>query len=340
VLHYTATNAPLWGGDLLDRCRLQPRDYYNAHQPETFPSMGIQRRATRPLELVLAAPGRRRSPRSGPEADAEQVHGAALSRAPRGLVDLGLWLEKWMAWIEQGPTATLHAPHGHGLGLDVHPDVGALSASANIRSRLGAGMVLTWSQVLYVHIASHPEANQASIPLESIGIRNRRRCGPDSGAMSGQRRRDSSVRRWSAESEPAASHLSRLAAESAEVRGEQTISPQRRSVFVGAALPSPTGGLQMRIGTTARPQPGLVAVACGVQHAARQQTCHRDRRGWAQPQAPSQRLCEPKQAGGIGFSGSIAHGHQADHPVRRPETHSETESRARTLTKSPGDPAR
>ncbi|APD48546.1 aminopeptidase P N-terminal domain-containing protein [Synechococcus sp. CS-602] len=173
VLHYTSNNAPLVGGDLLlidAGCSLS--DYYNGDITRTFPINGRFSAEQRALyELVLAAQEKAIAT-VRPEADAEQVHGAALRVLVEGLVDLGLLVGEVDGLIEQGAYRHLYMHRtGHWLGLDVH-DVGAYRLGEHPQP-LEPGMVLTVEPGLYVSDRLPIPEGQPSIDprWKGIGIR-------------------------------------------------------------------------------------------------------------------------------------------------------------------------
>jgi len=173
VLHYTSNNAPLVDGDLLlidAGCSLS--DYYNGDITRTFPINGRFSAEQRTLyELVLAAQEKAIAT-VRPEADAEQVHGAALRVLVEGLVDLGLLVGDVDGLIEQGAYRHLYMHRtGHWLGLDVH-DVGAYRLGEHPQP-LEPGMVLTVEPGLYVSDRLPIPEGQPSIDTrwKGIGIR-------------------------------------------------------------------------------------------------------------------------------------------------------------------------
>ena len=173
VLHYTSNNAPLRDGDLLlidAGCSLS--DYYNGDITRTFPVGGRFSGEQRALyDLVLAAQ-QAAIACVQPEADAEQVHAAAVRVLVEGLVELGLLQGEVDGLIEQGAYRHLYMHRtGHWLGLDVHA-VGAYRLGEH-PVPLEPGMVLTVEPGLYVSDRLPVPDGQPAIDArwKGIGIR-------------------------------------------------------------------------------------------------------------------------------------------------------------------------
>jgi len=156
---------------------------------------------------------------------------AWLVRGAGGPGPAGWQIVGWPDW-SKGPTANLYMHRTGHLAGPRCPTMSALSPGEPSRSRGAGPMVLTVeAKVLYVSDRlPHPEGHQHRSPLERHRIRIEDRCGRDSGpAMRcSAPPRSSRWRRWALNQEPAPSHLSRLAAEVAEVR-EQPIGPGKRA---------------------------------------------------------------------------------------------------------------
>jgi Xaa-Pro aminopeptidase len=173
VLHYTANNAPLKGGDLLlidAGCSLS--DYYNGDITRTFPINGRFSGEQRALyELVLAAQEAAVAA-VAPGSTAEAVHDTALRVLVEGLVELDLLRGERDGIIERGAYRHLYMHRtGHWLGLDVH-DVGAYRLGEH-RVALEPGMVLTVEPGLYVSDRLPLPEGQPAIDerWKGIGIR-------------------------------------------------------------------------------------------------------------------------------------------------------------------------
>jgi len=173
VLHYTANNAVLKGGDLLlidAGCSLS--DYYNGDITRTFPVDGRFTGEQRALyELVLAAQEAAVAS-VAPGFTAEGVHETALRVLVAGLVELGLLVGELDGLIEQGAYRHLYMHRtGHWLGLDVH-DVGAYRLGEH-HVTLEPGMVLTVEPGLYVSNRLPVPEGQPAIAerWKGIGIR-------------------------------------------------------------------------------------------------------------------------------------------------------------------------
>jgi Xaa-Pro aminopeptidase len=173
VLHYTANNAPLKGGDLLlidAGCSLS--DYYNGDITRTFPINGRFSGEQRALyELVLAAQEAAVAA-VAPGSTAEAVHDTALRVLVEGLLELDLLRGERDGIIERGAYRHLYMHRtGHWLGLDVH-DVGAYRLGEH-RVALEPGMVLTVEPGLYVSDRLPLPEGQPAIDerWKGIGIR-------------------------------------------------------------------------------------------------------------------------------------------------------------------------
>jgi len=173
VLHYTANNAVLNGGELLlidAGCSLS--DYYNGDITRTFPVDGRFTGEQRALyELVLAAQEAAVAA-VAPGFTAEGVHETALRVLVDGLVELGLLVGERDGLIEQGAYRHLYMHRtGHWLGLDVH-DVGAYRLGEH-HVTLEPGMVLTVEPGLYVSDRLPVPEGQPAVAerWKGIGIR-------------------------------------------------------------------------------------------------------------------------------------------------------------------------
>ena len=173
MLHYTSNTAPLRDGDLLlidAGCSLS--DYYNGDITRTFPVGGRFSGEQRALYDMVLAAKQAAIACVQPEADAEQVHAAAVRVLVEGLVELGLLQGEVDGLIEKGAYSHLYMHRtGHWLGLDVH-DVGAYRLGEH-PVPLEPGMVLTVEPGLYVSDRLPVPDGQPAIDArwKGIGIR-------------------------------------------------------------------------------------------------------------------------------------------------------------------------
>ena len=167
VLHYTANDRRMVGGELLLVDAGASYGWYAGDITRTFPVNGRFTPEQRALYDVVLAAHDAGIEAARPGAPADGVHRAAVRALVAGLVDLGVLQGEPEELVQEEERWRAFYPHktSHWLGLDVH-DVGEYVRDGAPRP-LEAGMVLTVEPGLYFP----PGAPDVPPALQGTGIR-------------------------------------------------------------------------------------------------------------------------------------------------------------------------